>query len=223
MEPSFSIVAINQQPAINKGEDVTIHVYFSGGREIRGSKLHVLHDQPELLDADKSPDLTFGYAPSEPDTDSFEQTTRGFVTEIPITNFEILDWESETDISPNRAEVGSKDGKPPVEITLYTNDSPPPGDYTIILTYTYLGDDCRKQDQSEINVHVNDFREQHAKTLGIAAGFVGVAAVYRIFSPIIPNQVGQLGRCGIAISLSLLLLGILYLTATAMQESHLYP
>ena len=178
VNPAYQVIATNRTPVRNKGECAVFDIYISGDGEIEDCKLHVQYNQPKLIHNDKKPKIDYS-EPSIEDPDG-DPGIHGFVSSLPLlffTNQKSIDSE---EMLPLRIEVGQGD-KPPIQLTLPIGENATPGDYTIPVTFTYKGKGKLKQSRTEINLHINNFREKYNRSFTIAGITVGAAALLRFF------------------------------------------
>jgi hypothetical protein len=172
------VIVTNRTPVRNKGQTATIDLYVSGYGDIEDCKFHVQYNQPKLIDSDKPPKIEY-LDSLIPDSDS-NPSERGFVSSPPVLFFR-PDPEFEGDSMPPLKTEVSNDNKPPIQIELPISTSANPGDYTIPVTFTYEGDGELRQSQTAVDIHVNNFRQKHNRSVAIAGMIVGVAALLRFF------------------------------------------
>lgn len=173
------MVPLIEDTNISPGEDIEISAYIIGAGNIGKNQLDVIHEHPKLI-TDDFGSITVRIATTpEGDIVTGKEAEERFQTSFDLNKtggkFSFAPrYFRETNRSAASAETDdgqplsfpisylddSHDGGAPIEYQLHTADDTPPGDYGLILLFTYESNGKIYQDRNEIPIHVKTLQEQ---------------------------------------------------------------
>lgn len=174
----YSVTPIIEDPQLDRGDDLSLDIYFSGNGDIDHNKLHIQFPFADVFEDGSS---------------KFVQTTsrngssaemKGSASNVGYTiglNEAHFQYDESSDSPEEFGRIGGErdhSGNPPLLVKLSTKQGARPGNYTIPITFTYQDSNGNiSQDYTEASFHVNSWQEENSEVLKKIAVIAAAATV----------------------------------------------